>query len=974
MQDGLRFPPSPLFPLSFDPMNTPRRLMFLLLALPMLAGWLSAAALDWPAVTHETRPWTRWWWLGNITTEEGLRSEMEKYRAAGLGGLEITPIYGVRGQEDRHIDYLSPLWVNRLEFVLKEARRLDLGVDMATGTGWPFGGLWVGEEDAARYAAYKSFKVTAGRSLQEPVQFIQEPVIRYAGAARPTIEQIRRPVSENENLQEFALDQVRFPGPLPLQLLMAHPDTGGAPVELTSRVGPDGRLDWTAPAGSGDWTLHGVFLGWHGKMVERAGPGGEGNVIDHFSADSLHRYLAKFEEAFAGRDVGGLRGFYNDSYEVDDADGESNWTPEFLEEFQRRRGYDLRMQLPALFSTESGDTRARVLSDHRETISDLLLEEFTRPWQRWAATRGAIIRNQAHGSPANILDLYAASDIPEQEGSDLMAIKMASSAAHVTGKRLASSEAATWLNEHFIGTLAETRRTVDLFLLGGINHNCYHGTAYSPPGEPWPGFHFYASVELNPSNPSWDHFHGLNDYVTRAQSFLQSGLPDEDVLLYYNIHDRWAVTGNGAMPHFHGRAQEGVSAHRAGQLLMAAGHGFDYVSDRLLDGVIFADGALRTGGTTYRAVVVSNTTLIPVETMRKLFALAEAGATVLIHGEPPSDVPGFGRLNQRRSQLQVFREALDKIPDSSRRDGISTLDWGRGFILVGDDLPALMARANVAREPMVDEGLAYVRRRDGDGRHYFISNRGETSVDGWVPLATHGVSAVIFDLINGTAGIGATRLKAGVHEVYLQLAPGESTVVRTVPAVPAGPAFAYRRVHGEARPLTGVWSVNFIKGGPELPAVQQITALRSWTEFGGEAVRNFSGTARYALVFDRPANEADGWVLDLGRVAESARVTLNGRELGTLFDAPYRINLPADSLQARNTLEIEVANLMANRIADLDRRGVPWKNFHNINMPARRGNNRGPDGNFSAARWEPLESGLIGPVTLTPFDLFQPAP
>ena len=96
--------------------------------------------MAWPKATNETKPWSRWWWLGNIVTEDGLRSEMEKYAAAGLGGLEITPIYGVRGKEDEFIQYLSPKWVDRFEFVLQQGKRLGLGIDMATGTGWPFGG------------------------------------------------------------------------------------------------------------------------------------------------------------------------------------------------------------------------------------------------------------------------------------------------------------------------------------------------------------------------------------------------------------------------------------------------------------------------------------------------------------------------------------------------------------------------------------------------------------------------------------------------------------------------------------------------------------------------------------------------------------------------------------------------------------------------------------------------------------------
>jgi len=199
-----------------------------------VSGLRAATPLAWPEVTHETKPWSRWWWLGSISTEEGLRTAMEQYAAAGLGGLEITPIYGVRGYEEQFLPYLTPEWVNRLEFVLKEAKRLDLGIDMATGNGWPFGGPWVGADDACRYLAYATFTVPAGERLGGPIAYVEKPILRFAGPTRVPIEEIKDPVAANPNLQELALDQVRFPKPLPLHTLMAFPE----PVAGVGDPGP----------------------------------------------------------------------------------------------------------------------------------------------------------------------------------------------------------------------------------------------------------------------------------------------------------------------------------------------------------------------------------------------------------------------------------------------------------------------------------------------------------------------------------------------------------------------------------------------------------------------------------------------------------------------------------------------------------------------------------------------------------------
>lgn len=953
------------------------RFPFPALAVSLLAVALTATAapvadLAWPALTREHKPWTRWWWLGNIGTPAEFTTEMEKYAAAGLGGLEITPIYGVRGAEERFVPFLSPRWVENLEHVLREGRRLGLGIDLATGTGWPFGGPWVKDEDAAQYLAHRIYTVAAGERLAEPVRLAAEPLVRFAGRARVPLAEIREPVTANANLQELALDQVRFPKPLRLAALMAYPAGGaaGGPRELTDRVDADGRLDWTAPTGGGSWTLYALFQGQHGKMVERAAPAAEGYAIDHFSAGALARYLAEFDRAFAGRDTAGLRAFFNDSYEVDDGQGEADFTPDFFAEFERRRGYDLRTELPALFDP----AESRVLADYRETISDLLLERFTVPWREWANRRGALIRNQAHNAPASLPDLYAASDIPEQEGNGHLAMKLASSAAHVTGKRLASAETATWLNEHFLSTLAELKATVDGFLLAGINHNCYHGTAFSPPGEPWPGYHFYASVELSPVNPFWRDFGAVNAYVARAQSLLQSGEPDEDLLLYYNIHDRWAERGDGALPHFgHGRDPLGVaSLRRTAERLVETGVGFDYVSDRQVRGLEYDGKLIRSGRQGYHTVLVPPTRFMPLATLAHLAGLAERGATILIEGALPGSAPGLAGARQQPE----FDRLLARIQAAAVTAGTLTrVPLGRGEFIVGPTAAELLAaRPALARETLVDGGLEYVRRRTEHGFLYFIANRGSAPVDGWVPLQRSGTTAAVFDPASGALGLAAIRGGVpGVTEVYLQLAPGASLLVALEDRPRSGPAWAYWQGSGPALPLAGTWEVRFTEGGPTRPDPAAVSELTSWTDFGGEAAGAFSGTAAYTLRFPRPAGDAAAWRLDLGRVAESARVALNGRELGVLWQAPYALVLPAGTLAAENVLEVRVTNLAANRIADLDRRGVPWKRFYNANMPARLRENAGPDGQFTAAHWGPRASGLLGPVTLTPLRSLAPA-
>jgi hypothetical protein len=907
-----------------------------------------AAETDWPAITDPAaKAWTRWWWHGNAVTKADLTAVMEQYAAAGIGGLEITPIYGVRGEEETFIEYLSPQWMDMFEHTLREAERLGMQIDMSTGTGWPFGGPWVEADTACRNLVLETYNLAAGESLDRPVRHVQRPMVRAIGR-RMRIEDLKEPIGANDDLQALALEQVRFEKPLPLLSLMAFgPD--GQRVDLADRVDADGKLDWQAP--DGDWTLYAVFLGWHGKQVERSGPGGEGDVIDHFRQDALSPYLKKFDDAIGDRDIKSFRAFFNDSYEVDDASGNSDATPAILAEFQRRRGYDLRDHLPALFNKASADENTRVWCDYRETISDLLLDEFTKPWTEWSHKHDAITRNQAHGSPANILDLYAASDIPETEGTDRIQFISASSAAHVTGKKLVSAEACTWLDEHFLGTLAESKRWVDNYFLGGVNHICYHGTCYSPPGDPWPGRLFYASVELQPTNPQWAHFKALNDYVARCQSFLQAGSPDSDVLVYYPIHDEWARRGRTTLPHFNGEAR-GSSARGVGEQLLADGYLFDFLSDRQLQTVDMVDYLVAPPGDVHtRAIVISPCETMPIESLRKLAELAREGATIVLPSADWAPEPaGLAELEARRREatelLAIIRE--------------------RGRTPENDLSPAEMLHGVTPREMLTSKGLSFLRRRHDQGHIYFIVNTADERFDDWVLVRRAG-SAVIFDPVSGVAGLAQVEQGPQQTSVRLQLDPGQSCIVKTFDQAVNGAAFPSAEPAGQAVALASPWKMTFVDGGPKLPAAVEVAELKPWTEFDDTDAKNFSGIGRYTTVFAKPAGDAAAWVLDLGEVHESAELRLNGESLGVVFTSPYRVRIPAEKLKAKgNLLEIDVANLMANRIADLDRQGVRWQKFYNVNMSPRRPENRGPGGAFSAAKWKPLPSGLAGPVTLTP--------
>jgi hypothetical protein len=855
--------------------------------------------------------------MGSAVDRENLTRELTRYRDAGMGGVHLVPIYGAKGWEDRSIEYLSPRWLEMLRHTLAEANRLGLGVDMTTGSGWCFGGPQVTVEEANALAVGQTFDVAAGAAL--PRKFTPPP-----------------------------------------QALMAFgPD--GRKADLLPLLAADGAVRWRAEGGP--WRVYAVTQKPSGQRVKRAGPGGTGWMLNLLHPPAMTHYLRGFEAAFAAHAGPLPRAQYHDSYEY-----RSDWSPGILAQFERRRGYRLQDHCDVLFGPAAQDPEraARVKSDYRETMSDVIIEESLAQWAAWARGRGMLTRNQAHGSPGNLLDLYALADIPETEmfnkDRNPLIAKFASSAAHVAGRPLVSAETGTWLREHFTETLADLKLLIDDLFVSGVNHIFYHGTCYSPDAAAWPGWLFYASTQMNPRNPIWRDAPALNAYATRCQSVLQAGRSDNDVLLYWPLHDFW---------HQDGALEQKLTVHKlewferqgigaAAVHLWKRGYAFDYVSDRQLAGARVGEGRVALPGGEYRVVVVPACQRMPVATLQQLLALAAAGATLIFEKDLPRDVPGWGDLEKRRAEL---RRLVDSLALTKVSAGLQRAKIGGGAVLTGE-IKSALEFAGASRESLVDQaGLLFVRRRAGDSRTYFLANRGAQKIDGWLPLATEAAAVVAMDPMTGRTGVAPTRRPTpGRTEVRLRLAAGHSVILRTWPtAIPRGPAWMSDEPAGVSVRLAGAWRVQFIAGGPELPPPFATRELASWTKVGGEAAQRFAGTAVYSLSFDAPtaAGRGSRWLLDLGQVSQSARVRLNGKELGTVFLPPFQVALPA-LRPTGNLLEVEVTNVAANRIRDLDRRQVAWRVFHDINLVNM---DYKP---FDASAWPISESGLLGPVTLTP--------
>lgn len=807
-----------------------------------------STASEWPEPNSTNKPWTRWWWHGSAVEKSELTRELESFAKAGIGGVEITPIYGVKGLESLEKEFLSPEWLDVFEHACLEAERLGMQVDFVAGTGWRFG-----HED----------------------------------------------LPNSEKAVELDL--------------------------ITTVQGSDKTYQ--------------VEARLNDERVKRPAPGGSGDTIDMLNRDAVYNYLHRFDQRFFNAiDTSLVRASFHDSWEY-----ETDWTRNFEEE-HLNRGHLLPENAWAIFDPEqnvfSQDIIERLRYDYRMTLDDLVLDNFLDTWNQITHNRGHFTRNQAHGSIANLLDVYAKVDIPETEifGDEeaFLMHKFSSSAAHVTNKRLVSAESYTWLAEHWTTDLAKIKRATDYLFLCGVNHVFFHGTAYSPEDAAWPGWVFYASTQLNDRNPIWNHLPALNSYIARSQNILQSGNPYADVFVYSPIADPYSeVGGTRLRQNIDGRNWfKGTSLQHSSQRLWDAGVHFDFISDRQLQ--------QRTLSTqTTPTIVLPSFKRIPLETVKALDELAHQGVNVITLQDPSTwEVPGYDRHEERQAEL----EALLKESVAANR------------IHFGTEADVLALSADTWQSP---NGFRTIRRIHEDGTHsYFIVNRSDKETTLSLPIATDLDTCLRLDPWTGETGTVALGENS---KLTLSLPPYGSTFIKTGAVSEDSEPFPQAAGKDSAQiTFKQKWSLSFLKGGPTLPESRKLETLVPLTELGDPQLESFAGLVGYKNEFSLSKKQANsGLTLDLGKLSSSAQVFVNDELVGTSIREPFTLSLPAELLKTgKNQLRVEVATLADNRIREMDRSEKPWRIFYDINFVNI---DYKP---FDASDWDVSTYGLLGPVTL----------
>lgn len=864
----------------------------------------------------------RWWWFGAAVTHAELARELETMQRGGIGGVEIQPVYPLELDDPqtgfRNLPFASPEYLDALSYAAAKGRALGMRVALTLGSGWPYGGSYVPVTEASgRLRVVKVNLSDSAGSIAVP-SFGNGEKLLAAFLASGTAESF-----DTKNCRRLS-------------------SISDGRLQLPSRPkGPHVALFFIASR--------------TGQQVKRPAVGADGFVLDHFSQAAVEDHLRTVGEpllkAFGDHPPSSV---FSDSLEVYGAD----WTSDLLEQFRERRGYDLTPHLPAL-AVDAGPETADVRYDWARTLTELIDERYLATIAEWAHQHHTQFRSQTYGKPAVTLSSNARVDLPEGEGSQWRSFSMtrwATSASHVYGRPITSTETWTWLHSPpFRATPLDMKAEADKFFLQGSNKLVGHGWPYSPQSAGEPGWSFYAAAALNDHNPWWIVMPDITRYLQRMSYLLRQGTPANDIAVLLPEED--------AQSRFSTK-EDSVSDQMKALLdpdlvpqILDAGYNFDFIDSE----------AILRRGIHYPVLVVPGMERLPLRAYQRIAEYARGGGGIVIAtGRLPSVAPGL--IEDPRDSTQV-REISRQLFGQANARTVHLTSTAE----LGGTLRKLL-RPDVAMMPVTpDVGFIHLKLADGDA--YFLANTGNRTQATTVTFRAGGRYAEWWDPFTGKeTPVGATRT------IRLQLAPYESHVLvftHVAPTASLQPSTArgaqtYQRV--QPVDLTHDWDVAFAG----IAAPVHMATLHSWTD--DAATKFYSGTATYTrsvrltsaflragdavwmdfapgtpvapTTLHEPGTRA--WLV--GPVAVAAQVYVNGKLAGSVWKPPYRLDLKPLLAPGNNELKIVVANTAINRLA-----GRSPADYRLLN--SRYGARFTPQ---DMDNLQPLPSGILGPLRLVP--------
>jgi hypothetical protein len=845
------------------------------ICLPILAAacgiWLLRAAAppaDLAALKQafqhppdDARIMMRWWWFGSAVETPELEREMRTMKEGGIGGFEVQPVYPLTLDDPqlglKNLPYLSPEFLGALTFTGQKARELGMRMDLTLCSGWPYGGPHVPITQAA------------GRLRVDRV-----PVAANSGGVKAPR------IAEGEKLLAVFVGSGRDYRPIDVMMgdtlvLPADFREGTALFFISSRT----RM-----------------------MVKRAAVGAEGFVLDHYDRSAIDAHLSFVGEKLLGAlSKTPPYAVFSDSLEVE----RSDWTPNFLAEFQKRRGYDLTPYLPSLAGIDIGPMAADIRHDWGLTLTELANENYLTPIREWAKRHGTLFRSQTYGTPPVSLSSNALVDLPEGEGSQwrhASSTRWASSASHLYNRPVTSSETWTWLHSPvFRATPLDMKAEADLHFLEGINQLIGHGWPYSPPQAGEPGWRFYAAAVFNNHNPWWMVMPDIALYLQRISYMLRQGEPANDVALYVPTDDIYAhfTLGNDSI----NKALDGALGPDIIPAILDAGFNFDLIDD----------GAIAHGGIPHKILVLPAVERMPAETRAKIEEYRRKGGIVIANNElsklktalapDVATAPDVGVVHRKLPFAEVYFLANTANHPVHANATFRVKDLTPAW---WNPVTGQISGAAVRPTNHVQLDLAPY-----ESRVLVFSKQGEAVVveldaDTTHPIDISGNWKVTFEKTTATQTMD--QLRTWTDDERTKYFSGKATYERNV------------TIPGER--IGGLLYINMGEG-----------AVVS-------AVERRSGSGMRAML-ESPVREA-------------AQVYVNGKLAGSVWCAPYEVYIGDLVHAGENAIRIVVANLALNELAK-----GPLPDYKALN--ARYGER------FQAQdlqSLQPVPAGLLGPIRL----------
>lgn len=840
----------------------------------------------------ETRNRTRWWWYGCAVDRDELVRELDEIKNAGMGGVELQILYPLEADNEekgiKNYDYMSPEYLELIRFAAEEAQKRDMQFDLTLGSSWPFGGPFMSEELAGQNVLPFTIDV------QGPCRFYQDLTTvvygKVVGAVIGKMENAEMLPETIVDITDKVIDKYLFNWPWGTEISEIDVPEGTHKIVLF--VSSDKK-----------------------QTVLKPLRGGDGLIVDHNRKESLRSFLEYAGDPiaeFVGE--GKIANYFCDSIEVFG----HNWTDILYDEFKKRRGYELRPYLYALWGEVRGMTE-QVRYDYQKTMAELTVENFFEELTVWSHEKGAKSRIQAHGTWGDVLKAYGAADIPEGEtfsAFDRYEVntihrKLAVSAAHVYHKPIASNESFTWLRfPRFVVTLENIKAAADSIFLDGINQIINHGYSYSK-SDKEDMLAFYASTNINHTNTWWKHYGKISRYINRVCDFMQRGEMKISTAVYLPQHDIWAETPI-ADTHMCMKLDERLESSCINGI-HKAGYWFDYVNDDVLEH--WEDYG-------YDTLILIECDRIPLATMEKIQKFAENGGKVLAAGRLPQKSCGLiGYYDACRNIVRIGEELK-----------------ANGQIHVTEDkFESLVEALKEIKEPDVKimnhaDVIGYVHRTTGTEDIYFVSNISPEDCREEIRFHGQNRNFSVFDPMTGEEKEILGWTKDGEDTVVtLDMDAFQSLLFVYADDMEAPTVGTETKAEEILLDLSEGWKLEV----PEKEFAKTYGRLQSWEK--EPELRHYSGSGKYSLDLEISEEEwekltgAGKAVMKLEHVGETAEIYVNGTLAETLIKRPYRADILKYLHQGSNTIEICTANLLINRMIDpeypepvLDKNMAQW--------------------------------------------------